>query len=89
MTMSCKDMISAAQIRAARGLLDWSRRRLAKESGIGISTIADFETERTSAMLSTNMGKLIEAFARAGVVFIAADRGKGGAGVRFREEGAK
>ena len=79
-----KHMISAAQIRAARGLLDWSRKRLSAESGVPHSTIADFETERTSSMLTETAGKLIEAFAAHGVVFIDGDK-IGGAGVRFKE----
>lgn len=41
------------QIRAARGLLNWSRRQLSDESGVPFSTISDFEVERSSAVLTT------------------------------------
>ncbi len=78
--MSHKGMITAAQIRAARGLLNWSRRQLSDESGVPFSTISDFEVERSSAVLTTTADKLVEAFDRHGVVFI------GRRGVSFRDE---
>jgi hypothetical protein len=78
--MSHKGMISAAQIRAARGLLDWSRKRLSEESGVPFSTLSDFEVGRSSAVLTTTADKLVEAFARHGVVFI------GTIGVSFKED---
>jgi transcriptional regulator with XRE-family HTH domain len=68
--MSHKGMISAAQIRAARGLLDWSRKRLSEESGVPFSTLSDFEVGRSSAVLTTTADKLVAAFDRHGVVFI-------------------
>jgi len=77
-------MITAAQIRAARALLGWNRHKLSEASGVPHSTIADYETERTSSMLTENMGKLVTAFADQGVVFIDADKTQG-AGVRWRQ----
>ena len=68
--MQRKNMITAAQIRAARGLLDWTRKRLAEESGVPRSTLADFEAGRTDSMLTKNAGKLETALNRAGVVFL-------------------
>ena len=76
-------MITAAQIRAARAMLELTRHQLAKASGVSHSTIADYEKGRNASMLTENAGKLIEAFARAGVEFT--DAGKGyGAGVRWK-----
>lgn len=76
-------MISAAQIRAARALLGWKRQELADASRVPHSTIADYETGRPGSMLTENAGKLIEAFAKAGVEFT--DAGKHyGAGVRWK-----
>jgi len=78
-------MLSAAQIRAARGLLDWTRHQLSKASGVPHSTIADFERGRTKSMLTENAGKLVIAFARAGVVFVDADK-TAGPGVRLKNQ---
>ncbi len=78
--MSHRDMLTAAQIRAARALLGWNRHKLSEHSGVAHSTIADYETERTSSMLSQNLRKIAEAFDAHGVVFI------GMRGVTFKEE---
>jgi transcriptional regulator with XRE-family HTH domain len=82
--MRCSLVISAAQIRAARGLLDWTRQQLSDASGVPHSTIADYERGRTSSMLTENAGKLVAAFAKAGVEFTDADKHHG-AGVRWKE----
>ena len=76
-------VITAAQIRAARALLDWTRLQLSRASGVPHSTIADYETGRTSSMLTENAGKLVAAFSRAGVEFTDADKHHG-AGVRWK-----
>ena len=76
-------MISAAQIRAARALLDWTRQRLSEESGVPRSTIADYEAGRTASMLTANAGKLEAAFQRAGVEFTPSNHPHG-AGLRWR-----
>lgn len=39
-------MITPAQCRAARALLDWSQQDLAKAAHLGLSTIRDFEKSR-------------------------------------------
>lgn len=39
-------MITQAQCRAARALLDWSQQDLAKAAHLGLSTIRDFEKGR-------------------------------------------
>lgn len=39
-------MITPAQCRAARALLDWSQQDLAKAAHLGLSTIRDFENGR-------------------------------------------
>jgi DNA-binding XRE family transcriptional regulator len=41
--MSDKLSISAAQSRAARALIDWTRAQLAEASGVSAATLADFE----------------------------------------------
>ena len=37
-------MITSAQIRAARALLDWSRQTLSEKSGVGISALMRLES---------------------------------------------
>lgn len=39
-------MLTPAQCRAARALLDWSQQDLAKAARLGLSTIRDFEKGR-------------------------------------------
>ena len=47
-----------------------------------MSTLADYENERTKSMLSVNMGRIISAFERHGVIFI------GPLGVTFKKGGS-
>ena len=75
-------MISAAQCRAARGLLDWNQQDLAREAGVGVVTIRQLEAginQPRRATLVVVRHTLVEA----GIEFIE-DNG-GGVGVRFRE----
>nr|WP_308721102.1 helix-turn-helix transcriptional regulator [Komagataeibacter xylinus] len=75
--------ITSAQVRAARGLLGWSRDRLVKASGVPKRTIVRFEDEVTSPRKST-ISAIRAALEAAGVEFIAENGG--GAGVRLRKE---
>lgn len=64
-------MITSAQIRAARGLLDWSRRELAEKSGVGFSSLLRLES--FAGIPSSNvktLEALKKAFEEAGVEFI-------------------
>ena len=77
-------MISAAQIRAARGLIGWSQVTLAQSSGLSLPTIKRMEGKigpgRSSA---ENVSAIIRALEAAGVEFIASNGG--GPGVRLRK----
>ena len=75
-------MVSAAQCRAARGLLDWSQQELADRAGLGIVTIRQIEADITDPRRAT-LAVLKQAFERAGIEFI--DENGGGAGVRIRK----
>lgn len=75
-------MISAAQCRAARAILDWSRETLASASAIHLRTIVDFEREARLPR-ATTLDALQAALEDAGVAFLV-DNGKG-AGLRFKQ----
>jgi transcriptional regulator with XRE-family HTH domain len=72
--------ITPEQSRAARGLLDWSRDRLADASGIPKRTIMRFEGREADPRGST-LAAIRAALEAAGVEFIAENGG--GAGVRL------
>jgi len=75
-------MVTAAQCRAARGLLDWSQQELADRAGLGIVTIRQIEADITEPRRAT-LAVLQQAFERAGIEFI--DENGGGPGVRIRK----
>ena len=76
-------MITSAQIRAARAMLDWSREQLSAGSGVGISALMRLES--SDGVPSGNI-KTFEsvqrAFEKAGIEFIGTPQS--GAGVRWR-----
>ncbi|MCW5692492.1 MAG: helix-turn-helix transcriptional regulator [Pseudolabrys sp.] len=77
-------MITAAQCRAARGLLDWTQQALANASGVGVVTIRQIESAVTEPRRAT-LQAIQLALQDAGVEFIAENGG--GAGVRLKKGG--
>jgi predicted transcriptional regulator len=75
-------MITPAQCRAARGLLDWSQQDLATQAGVGIVTVRQVEAGATEPRRAT-LVVLKQAFEKAGVEFI--DENGGGPGLRLRK----
>jgi transcriptional regulator with XRE-family HTH domain len=75
-------MISPAQCRAARGLLDWKQQDLAREAEVGIVTIRQLEAGSNQPRRAT-LVVIRQALEAAGVEFI--DENGGGVGVRFQE----
>jgi transcriptional regulator with XRE-family HTH domain len=75
-------MVTSAQCRAARGLLDWSQQTLAERAGVGIVTIRQLEGENQRRRRAT-LAVVRRALETAGVEFI--DENGGGAGVRLRK----
>ena len=71
-----------AQIRAARGLLDWSQSRLAEAAGVSLSTVKDFEAGRRQPV-PNNLTAIRAALEAAGVEFIPENGGC--AGVRMKQ----
>ena len=75
-------MITGAQLRAARGLLNVSVAELAERTGLAVNTIRRAESTNGPAPITVaNSALLTKQFEDAGVVFIAAD--ERGPGVRL------
>ena len=74
-------MITPAQCRAARGLLDWTQNDLANVSGLSALTIRRFE--KGEDLRDSNKKLLQFTFERAGVEFLPANGS--GIGVRLRK----
>ena len=77
-------MITSAQIRAARGMLEWTRTDLAEKSGVGFSSMQRLESANgvPGAQFKT-LEAIKEAFEKAGIEFIGSP--EGGAGVKWRD----
>jgi len=69
--------MTPAQSRAARGLISMTQAGLAKASGLGQSTVIDFERERRTVSESA-ISAIRRALEAAGVTF----DGEGGVGLR-------
>ena len=76
------DWITPEQCRGARALLDMTQPKLASASGLGLSTVVDFEKSRrpVSKEAVQAIGKALK---DAGVEFI--EENGGGPGVRLRK----
>ncbi len=79
-------MLTPAQCRAGRALLDWSREQLVDASMVGLRTVVDFERGAREPRRVT-LDALRRALEKAGIEFIAENGG--GPGVRLRKGGAK
>jgi transcriptional regulator with XRE-family HTH domain len=77
-------MITSAQIRAARGLLNWSRKDLAEKSGVSFASMMRLES--FNGVPSSNvktLDALKKAFEEAGVEFTGTPDSQ--AGVRWKK----
>jgi transcriptional regulator with XRE-family HTH domain len=73
-------MITAPQLRAARGLLGWSQAETALAAKVGLSTIKNFEIGKTTP-IANNLIAIQRALEAAGVEFTNGDQ----PGVRLRK----
>jgi transcriptional regulator with XRE-family HTH domain len=77
-------LLSPAQSRAARALLDWSQSTLEAKAKVAKKTIADFERgERTP--YDRTLDAIRAALESAGVIFV--DENGEGPGVRLKKQG--
>jgi len=67
--------MSPEQCRAARGWLDWSQQKLAKQAKVGLSTVKDFENGSRKP-IANNLGAIQRAIEAAGIVLIDGEGGK-------------
>jgi len=73
-------MITPAQCRAARGILNWTQKQLADEARVGVVTIQQFEAGGVAPRRAT-LHVIQRAFELAGVALI--NENGGGPGVRL------
>lgn len=79
-----KRPLTSAQIRAARALLRWRARDLARESAVGVATIRRAElVDGETSMTAANDAAVRRSLENAGVEFI--EENGGGPGVRLRK----
>jgi transcriptional regulator with XRE-family HTH domain len=74
-------MVTSAQIRAARALLNWTVRDLAERAGVHRNTVSRTETDATGPGHAT--AAIRNALEAAGVIFV--DENGEGPGVRLRK----
>jgi transcriptional regulator with XRE-family HTH domain len=74
--------ITAAQSRAARGLLGWSQQQLAERAAVGVVTVYQLESGKSAPRRAT-MTVIRQALEAAGVIFI--ESNGEGPGVRLRK----
>lgn len=82
-------MLTAAQIKAARALLDWSQPQLAEAADLSPQTIKRMEGPKgPGKSTAENVDAVRRALEMAGVEFIpsGAYQGEGGPGVRLKEQ---
>ncbi|WFU23138.1 helix-turn-helix transcriptional regulator [Bradyrhizobium sp. CB1717] len=77
-----RPVITPAQSRAARGLVDWSQSELGAQSNLSESTVRDFEKGRRIPG-PNNLAAMRAALEGAGVLFI--EENGEGAGVRLKK----
>lgn len=79
-------MITSAQCRGARALIDWSREQLAEASKVAARTIIDFE-RGARAPREVTLDAIQRALEEAGVIFEAdGETVTGGPGVRLKQQ---
>jgi transcriptional regulator with XRE-family HTH domain len=81
-------MISAAQVRAARALLNINQEELAKIASVHVATIRRLETATGVRGAADTLWKLQQALESKGIEFIPEESGRG-PGVRLRQPEGK
>ena len=74
--------MTPAQCRAGRGLIRWNQDDLAREAGVSVVTVRNFENEKSVPQRAT-LDVMQHTLQKAGVEFI--DENSDGPGVRLRK----
>lgn len=75
--------ISPEQMRAARGLVDWSQTRLAEAAGLSLPTIKRAERDLGAVVSPDAVAAIRKALEKAGVIFV--EENGNGPGVRLKK----
>ena len=80
-------MLNAGQVRAARGLLDWSQSKLASATKLSVQTIKRMEGVRgPEGSTEANVDAVRRVLEAAGIVFLkTGEKTDGGVGVRLKK----
>lgn len=91
MLSNLSEMITGAQIRAARALLGWTAAQLAEHSGLSYSTIQRAEAVHgIGSTRANNLYRLQQTLEDAGIIFLTAgELRQGGDGVRLKPGNAE
>lgn len=81
-------IVTPRQIRAARGLLGWTRTELADRAIVSTTTVADIERGDVNPRAST-LGAIILTLEQAGIEFLRGDAEGRGEGVRLMAPAAQ
>ena len=84
MRLVISPILTAAQCKGARAMLGWSRERLSREAEVATATVVDFERGARRPYNRT-LKDIRRALEDAGVIFIDAEEGVGGPGVRLKD----
>jgi transcriptional regulator with XRE-family HTH domain len=76
-------IMTPAQCRAARALIEWTQPNLAEAAQLGLSTVVDFEKSRR-AVSPEAVAAIRRALEEAGVIFV--EENGEGPGVRLRKQ---
>jgi transcriptional regulator with XRE-family HTH domain len=78
-------MVTSAQLRAARSLLNWTVRELSEQAGVHRNTITRAETDATTH--GHAVAQVVRTLEAAGVIFV--EENGEGPGVRLRKASAR